>query len=179
MNASQVSMVEYVGQEYSPIQDLEQIAEGICVHALEDAKLKLHPLLRNKELNYLGKRVEFVQAFKHALEFRIAEEVTLRYPEVQAVFQYDESWMESRTSWDGSIHLLVKVPLLSDALALFGNRLDQSLVDYLKRSGWSRFRDIQTMLEIQQVTQDELRRRISYGAMFCAVHSMPVKVWPK
>jgi hypothetical protein len=49
---------------------------------------------------------------------------------------------------------------------------------YLQQLGWSRFGKRQSILEIQQVTPNELRHGVSYGAMFFAVHNVPVKVWP-
>lgn len=159
--------------------DLSQVANKLCETALEDAKAQMHPLLRNTELHRLGQRLEFVKAFKLALEHRVAQWLALRQPDVQAVFRFEESWMESRNSWDGSIHLLVKVPHLSNAIQVTGNALDKSLVKYLRQLGWPRFQKRQTVLEVQQVTIDELRHGISYGAMFCAVYSVPVKVWPQ
>jgi hypothetical protein len=60
-----------------------------------------------------------------------------------------------------------------------GKKLDQSLVKYLKHLGWSRFQKRESILEIQQVTPNELRHGISYGAMFYAVYTVPVKVWPQ
>ena len=62
---------------------------------------------------------------------------------------------------------------------VLGNALDKSLLKYLKQLGWASFQKRQTVLEVQQVTTDELRHGISYGAMFYAVHSVPVKVWPQ
>jgi hypothetical protein len=159
--------------------DLGQVANIICENALQDAKAQLHPLLRNADLPRLGQRVEFVKAFKLALERQIARRLALWQPDVQAVFQFEESWMESRNSWDGSIHLLVKVPRLSDAIKVMGKALDKSLVKYLKQLGWQSFQKRQTVLEVQQVTPDELRHGISYGAMFYAVYSVPVEVWPQ
>ena len=159
-------------------KNIGQVTDKLCERALEDAKLELHPLLRTADIHRLGQRVEFVKAFKLALERRIAQWLALRQPEVQAVFQYDESWMESRSAWDGSIHLLVKVPHLSNTIKVMGNALDRSLVRYLRQLGWNRFQKHQSVLEVQQVTTDEMRRGISYGAMFYAVHSVPVKVWP-
>jgi hypothetical protein len=136
-----------------------------------DAREQIHPLLRNTEPHRLGQRTGFVLALKCALERRIAQAI--------AVFQFDESWMENRTSWDGSIHLPVKVPRLSHLLEQFARSRDQGLVDHLRRSGWSRLRDKQTMLEIQQVTPGELQHCIGYGAMFYAVYGVPVQVWRK
>ena len=159
-------------------QDFGQVANDICENALNDAKEQLHPLVRNAELRHLRKRREFVQAFKPALERRIAHKLAVWQPGVQAVFQFDESWMENRDLWDGSIHLLVKVPRLSNAVKTFGKKLDQNLTACLQQLGWSRFGRRQSILEVQQVTSNELRHGISYGAMFHAVYSAPVKVWP-
>ena len=159
-------------------KDLEQVANNLCKQALDDAKSELHPLIRNVELDRLDRRHEFIQAFKFALEERIAHKLAIWQPYVQAVFRFDESCIENRNSWDGSIHLLVKVPHLSNAIIALSAMLDQCLIKYLRRLGWSRFRKQQSVLEILQVTPSELRHGISYGAMFCAVHSVPVKVWP-
>jgi len=160
-------------------KDWGRVAEEICEKALNDAKTELHPLVRNTELVHLRKRKEFVQAFKLALEQRIAQKLAKWQPGVQAVFKFDESWMDNRESWDGSIHLLVKVPHLSNAIKAFGKKLDQSLTHCLQQLGWSRFQKRQSILEIQQVTPNELRHGISYGAMFHAVYSRPEKIWPK
>ena len=160
------------------LNDFSQAANDLCENALNDAKAQLHPLLRAVELDRLDKRSEFVQAFKSAFEKRIARKVVLWQPGVQAVFKFDESRIVNIRSWDGSVHLLVKVPRLSNAIKAFNKKLDQSLVRHLRQSGWSRFRKRQSILEIQQVTPNELRHGIGYGAMFYAVYTVPVKVWP-
>jgi hypothetical protein len=170
---------ESVEHAVPAVKDFGQAANDICEKALNDAKEQLHPLIRDVELNRLDKRNEFVQAFKLALEHRIARKLASWQPGVQAVFKFDESWMENRDSWDSSIHLLVKVPRLSNVLRALGKKLDQNLVKYLKQLDWSRFHKLQSVLEIQQVTPNELRHGIGYGAMFCAVYSTPVKVWPQ
>jgi hypothetical protein len=158
-------------------RDLGHVASEICQTALTDAKEQLHPLLRNLEPHHLKKRREFVQAFKFALERQIAQKLATWQPSVLAVFKFDESWMEARQAWDGSIHLLVKVPRLSNTLTGLGRKLDQSLTQALQQLGWSRFRARQSVLDVQQVTPNEMRHGVSYGAMFYAVHSVPVKVW--
>lgn len=162
-----------------PAQDFEQVANEICEQALSDAKEQLHPLMRNSELRQLRKRSEFMQAFKLALEKRIAQVLAIWQPNVQAVFKFDEPWTESREAWDGSIHLLVKVPHVSDTINKISKKLDGSLTYCLKQLGWSRFQNHKSLLEIQQVTLNELRHGTSYGAMFYAVYSVPVKVWSR
>jgi hypothetical protein len=163
--------------EHSISKDLERVMNVLCERALNDAREKVHPLLRNNTLDRLEKRSEFVQAFKLALERRLAKKLALWQPGVQAVFKFDGSWLESRAAWDGSVHLLVKVPRLSNAIQVLGSRLDRCLLKYLKGLGWSRFQKKQSFLEVQQVTPNELRHGISYGAMFSAVYSVPVKIW--
>ena len=160
-------------------KEFGQVANDLCQKALNDAKEQLHPLLREADLDRLDRRDEFVQAFKSALELRIARNLAAWLPGVQAIFKFDETPMETWETWDGSIHLLVKVPRLSDTVKALGEKLDGSLVKYLKQLGWSRFRKSQSILEVQQVTPKELRHGIGYGAMFYAVYTAPVKVWPQ
>lgn len=160
-------------------KDFGQIANDLCEKALEDAKEQLHPLLRDAKLDRLDERPEFLKTFKRALEQRIARKLAAWDPGVEAVFQFDETRTENPESWDGSIHLLAKVPRLSDTLRILGRRLDRSLVKYLRQLNWPRFQKRQSILEIQQVTLSELRHGIGYGAMFHAVYTVPVKVWPQ
>src|SRR5215211_1291297 len=119
-------------------QDFGQVANDICEKALSDAREQLHPLMRNTELTHLRKRTEFVEAFKRALEQRIAQRLVAWQPGILAVFQFDDSWAANHASWDGSIHLLVKVHRLSDVIKTLGRKLDRSLTTCLKRLGWSR-----------------------------------------
>jgi hypothetical protein len=163
----------------SAAKDIGQVVNDLCEKALEDAKAQLHPLLRTAAVERLGQRREFLQAFKSALERRIARKLAAWQPTVQAVFKFDETQTEAMESWDGSIHLLVKVPRLSNAVKALGKALDKGLVKRFNQLGWSRFQERQSILEVQQVTSNELRHGVSYGAMFCAVYNAPVKVWPQ
>lgn len=160
------------------VNEIARTADELCEKALNDAKAKLHPLLRTVDVNRLEGRTEFLQSFRSALEQRIAKSLALWQPSVQSVFRFDDTHASHDPSWDGTIHLLVKVPRLSDAIKAFGKSLDKHLLGYLKQLGWSRFQEQSSILEIQQVTLHELRHGVSYGAMFCAVESVPVKVWP-
>lgn len=159
-------------------RDVGKVANDLCEKALNEAKAQLHPLLRNVDVERLDHRTEFLQAFKSALERRIARKMATWQPGVQAVFKFDETRTENIENWDGSIHLLVKVPRLSNSIKMLGKKLDRNLVKYFEQLGWSRFLKHQSILDVQQVTPNELRHGISYGAMFYAVYSVPVKVWP-
>jgi hypothetical protein len=160
-------------------KDIGQVANDLCEEALNEAKAQLHPLLRNVEVKRLDQRTEFLQAFKTALERGIARKLAAWQPAVQAVFKFDETRTETMESWDGAIHLLVKVPRLSNAVKTQEKKLDQGLLKYLKKLGLSCFRTRQSILDVQQVTPNELRHGVGYAAMFCAVYNAPVKVWPQ
>lgn len=179
-----MSDIQYRGlgksTEYDGIdpQVLDQVAKELCERALNEAKQQLHPLIRNVELDRLDRRSEFVQAFQLALERTVARKLAAWQPGVQAIFRYDKTRAAPGSRWDGSIHLLVRVSRLSDAIKTLEQKLDRSLLNRLKQLGWSRFLRKQSVLEIQQVTLNELRHGVGYGAMFCAVYTVPVKVWP-
>ena len=159
-------------------KDFSQVAGEICEKALRDAKTELHPLMSQADLDRLDKRSEFLQTFQSALEKTIARKIAAWQPAVQSVFRFDESHAVHDPSWDGMIHLLVKVPRLSNALKAMGRSLDKYLLENLKRLGWARFHRQQSILDLQQVTENELRHGVSYGAMFYAVDSIPIQVWP-
>jgi hypothetical protein len=72
-----------------PLEELEQVAKELCERALNDAKSRLHPLLQNLELVRLDQRPEFIQAFKCALEQKIAQKMADWYPGIQAIFRFD------------------------------------------------------------------------------------------
>jgi hypothetical protein len=158
--------------------DFFQAANEICEKALNDARRQLHPLLRNVELGRLEQRGEFLQAYKCALEKRIARKLAAWQPDVQAVFHFEERRITDIDNWDGSIHLLVKVARLSNTVEALGKELDHGLVRYLTQVGWQRFGMRQSILDVQQVTMSELRHAVGYGAMFCAVYTAPVQIWP-
>lgn len=163
----------------STVKDVESVANELYEKSLWDAKKQLHPLLHTMEPDALEQRSEFRRAFKSALEQRIARKLAAWQPGIQAIFRFDETWKEKEEAWDSSIHLLAKVPRLSNTLKALGKTLDQSLVKALKQSGWSRFQKRQSILDVQQVTPSELRHGVSYGAMFYAVYTVPSRVWPQ
>jgi hypothetical protein len=158
---------------------LERVADELCRKALIIAKSSVHPLLQQNDLDRLDGRPEFLQAFKSALEEGIARKLALWQPGTQAIFKYEETRLASLENWDGSIHLLVKVPRLSKTVDVLGKTLDRSLLKSLKRLGWTRIQKRQSVLDVQQVTPRELRHGIGYGGMFYAVYMAPARVWPQ
>lgn len=160
---------------------LSQVANDVCEKALTDAKSQLHPLLQQVELERLGQRCDFLQAFKHALEQEIARKIVMWLPGVQAVYKFDAP-MGGRIiegeCWDSTIHLLVLVPQLWNPIRDLGEMLDNNILKQLRRLSWKRFQKSNSIIEIQQVTPNEMRHGVSYGAMFLSLYAAPVQVWP-
>jgi hypothetical protein len=159
-------------------QELEQVAKVLCERALNDAKSQLHPLLQNIEFDRLDQRPEFLKAFKSALEQIIVQKMATWCPSIQAIFRFDVTPTENIEDWDGAIHLLVKVPQLTKEVEAIGKNLDGNLVRCLKKLNWQRLEECQSILDVHQVTANELAHGIGYGAMFHAVYIVPVKIWP-
>ncbi|HEU0292143.1 MAG TPA: hypothetical protein VFR47_05375 [Anaerolineales bacterium] len=68
---------------------LKHIVTELCDKAVVDARAHLHPLLHNEALVKLDSRPEFVQAFKQALEERIALQLVCWQPCIQAVYGFN------------------------------------------------------------------------------------------
>ena len=168
-----------IAREIPVWHDVGQVTAELCGKALNDVKSRLHPLLRDVDLDRLDQRDDFLHAFKSALEKRIAQKLAALQPNIQAIFQFDQRRIIDIQTWDGSVHLLAKVPLLSTSIGTLGKKLDHGLVRYLTRLNWQRFQGSRSILDVQQVTLNELRHSIGYAAMFCAVYTALVRVWPQ
>ena len=158
--------------------ELKQVADDLCKKALSDAKTQLHPLLQQVELERLDQRCEFLQAFKRAMEEEIARKLVIWQPGIQAVYKFDAPLEANRNCWDNTIHLLVMIPRFLNTIKTLGAKLDRNILKQLKCLGWSRFQQSKSVIEVQQVTTMEMRRGLSYGAMFLSLYAAPVKIWP-
>ncbi|GAB4577392.1 MAG: hypothetical protein Fur0022_01230 [Anaerolineales bacterium] len=155
-----------------------QVTEELCEKAVMDAKAQLHPLLHQVDLEKLGQRREFVEAFQHSLEGVVAERIALWLPWVKVVYRFDALRRRSTDDWDNTLHLLILVPQLLPSMNEFGTILDREMLKRLQHLSWSRFQDAKSIVEIQQVTPNELRHGVCYGAMFYSFYTAPTQVWP-
>ena len=143
-----------------------------------NAKAQLHPLLQQVDLEKLGQRREFVQAFKQALERAVAEKIVLWLPSVKVVYKFDSPGETSPEYWDNTVHLLLRVSRLLPSINELGATLNNEVREELKRFSWSRFQSSKSIVEIQQVTDNEIRHGVCYGAMFYSCYTAPSPVWP-
>ena len=104
-----------------------QGAAELCEKALVNAKAQLHPLLQQVDLEKLGQRREFVQAFKQALERAVAEKIVLWLPSVKVVYKFDSPGETSPEYWDNTVHLLLRVSRLLPSINELGAILDNEV----------------------------------------------------
>ncbi|MHB8776608.1 MAG: hypothetical protein ACYC6R_02450 [Anaerolineales bacterium] len=166
--------------DYLPGNALEfrQITDELCDHAQRAATDRLHPLLQRVDLEKLSQRHGFLHTFQQSLEREIAQKIVLWLPCVKVVYRFDASRRNNTEDWDNTIHLLVLVPQLIPMINELGTMLDGELLKSLNRLSWSRFQDSKSIIEIQQVTPEEMRHGICYGAMFFSYYAAPSQVWP-
>lgn len=164
--------------EFEYLCAIKQASNELCEKVLADAKAQLHPLLREVELENLGQRSEFILAFKTALEEELAQKIVLWLPSVKVVYKFDVLRRSNPEKWDNTIHLLLLVPRLLPAVGELGITLDTEILKRLKHFKWSRFQDSKSMIEVQQVTLNEIRHGVCYGAMFFSLYAAPAQVWP-
>jgi len=158
--------------------EFRQMSNDLSDSALRNARERLHPLLHRVDLEKLGHRHDFLEAFKCSLEREIAQKIVLWLPCVKAVYRFDSSRRSITEEWDNTIHLLVLVPRLMPPIKELGPLLDGEILNGLKHLGWSRFQDSKSIIEIQQVTPEEMRHGVCYGAMFSSVYTAPSQIWP-
>lgn len=164
--------------EFEYLYVIRQVSKELCEKVLTDAKTQLHPLLRQADLEKLGQRTEFILVFKNALEKELAQKIVLWLPSVKIVYKFDALHRSNTDDWDNTIHLLLLVPRLLPAISELGITLDNEILKQLKHFRWSRFQDSKSMIEVQQVTPNEIRHGVCYGAMFFSLYAAPSQVWP-
>lgn len=159
--------------------EFRQIVGELCGHAQKVAIGQLHPLLQRVDLEKLGHRYEFLEVFKQTLESEIAQKIVQWLSSVKTVYRFDASRKNRLEEWDNTIHLLVLVPQLVPSIKELGAILDDTFLTALKHLAWSRFQDSKSVIEIQQVTPEEIRHGVCYGAMFFSYYAAPSQVWPE
>ena len=163
------------------IQDQNRVKEGVkelCEKALACAKNELHPLLQHADLDRLDQRADFLQAFRKAIEIEMAQKITLWVPCTKIVYRFDTTYSSRVEKWDNIIHLLLVVPQILPSLNNFGKKFDYEMVQHLTALGWTRFQYSKTVVEILQVTLNEIHHGVSYGGMFFSANSVPAQIWP-
>lgn len=168
----------------APITQLDEAAETIRNDALEQTRNRLAPYERGLELETLLQRPSFVEQFKHQMALSVAQVIAAHDPQVQAIYIYDpelaqESEIEAERLPEPTIHLLVLVRAPSAALNAFTQALDRALTAGLKAlpTAWLVERD--SVLDVNLVTERDVRQGAGLARWLTAVFTPPVKIWSR
>ena len=164
-----------------PMPDL---AEQLRSDALAHARQKMALAQREEDLKTLLALPAFLDAFVHALASGIAAALAENDQFVQAVYTFDPSLNPDSESGDdlpvsGTVHLLVRVTKPSAALDAFIASLDQALTAQLRELPSTKFAQRTSVLDINLLTEEDVRLGAGYAALLSSVFAPPIKVWQR
>jgi hypothetical protein len=160
---------------------LPELAETLRDDALGQAREKISPLQRGSDLGNLLDTPAFLDAFKYELASGVARALSENDKSVQAVYTYDPSTNPDSESGEdlpmtATVHLLVRVVKSSAALEAFIATLDRELTAKLKSLPSDRFARLESVLDVNMVTEQQVRMRAGYAALLSSVFAPPIKL---
>jgi hypothetical protein len=164
-----------------PVQDL---GEQLVGDAIALARQKMALSRRGEDLATLLGMPAFLNAFVHALGCRVAEALAENDQFVQQVYTYDPSLNPDSESGDelpatGTVHLLVQVAKPSAALEALIVSLDKELTAKLRALPSTRFAERASVLDVNLLTEEDVRLGTGYAVMLSSVFAPPLKVWQR
>ncbi len=168
----------------SKVLPLPELAETLRDEALGQAQQKLSPLQRGSDLGKLLETLAFLDAFKYGLASGVARALSENDKSVQAVYTYDPSTNPDSESGEdlpmtATVHLLVRVVKSSAALEAFIATLDRELTVKLKSLPSDKFARLESVLDVNLVTEQQVRLRAGYAALLSSVFAPPIKLWQR
>ena len=105
-------------------------------------------------------------------------------PNVQAIYAYDpstnaDSETEEEITPDATVHLLVQVTMPSAALQAFIASLDRALLASLKDLPSPRFAQRESVLNVNLITEDDIRHGANFAGLLSGVFAPPLKIWQR
>ncbi len=163
---------------------LPELAETLKEDALERARQKLLPSRRGSDLRTLLETPAFLDAFKHGLASGVAKALSENDKAVQAVYIYDPSTNPDSESgvdlpMSATVHLLVRVVKTSAALEAFTATLDRALTAELRDLPSDRFTRLESVLDVNLVTDQQVRLGVGYAVLFSSLFAPPIKLWQR
>ena len=164
--------------------DVAQVAEMIREDALALARKKLLPIQRSLETAILLQRSDFFENFKYGLTVGVAEALAANDQHLQAIYAYDPSANPDSESGEAmpleaTIHLVALATASSAALEAYIAALDRALTESLKKFSSPRFALRESILDVNVITEKEVRLGLGYAALLSAVFAPPLKLWER
>jgi hypothetical protein len=164
-----------------PVQDR---AERLTGDAVAQARQRMALCQRDEDLKTLLGVPAFLNAFVHALGCGVAQALAENDQFVQAVYTYDPSLNPDSESGDelpasGTVHLLVRIAKPSAALEAFIASLDKALTAKLRELPSNTFAQRTFVLDVNFLTEDDVRLGAGFAAMLSSVFAPPIKIWQR
>jgi hypothetical protein len=166
------------------VTQLDEAAETIRDDALALARTRLGLVERDLPLNELLQRPDFVGHFTYALTNAVAQALAAHDQRVMEIYTFDLSANpapeggEPETP-DNTVHLLALVTAPSAALQAFVAALDRALTASLRELAAGPFASRESVLDVNLITEADVRLGLSLAGMLSAVFAPPIKVWQR
>lgn len=176
---------EKAAEERMPgVSSLDETAETIRDDALALVKQRLHIIQRDANLESLFRHPDFFDRFKDGLAAGVAKALAANDQRVLVIYTYDPLANPDKESGeemplDATVHLLVLVATPSAALSAFVASLDRALTASLKSLPSPLFVQRESVLDVNLITEKDVRLGLGYAALLSSLFVPPIKVWAR
>jgi hypothetical protein len=153
------------------IWHLSEVAETVCLEAVNLVRQRLPELRSIAHLETLVRRPDFAGPFKCGLAVCLGKVLGANDSRVRAVFHYDHA--------DTELHLLVLVSEPTAALTAFLAALDRAMAIELRNLHVPEFAAGQRALDVHLITPKDVRLGLGDAALLSAVQAAPIRVWTR
>lgn len=162
---------------------LEDAAEAIRDNAIAEAQKKLGVSQSDLSLEHLlNTHPAFFGYFKSGMAMEVAEVLATNDKNVQAIYVHDPDWnpfvADVNTTPDATVYLLVKVDATA-ALEAFIDSLDRALTAALRELPSPLFSHREFILDVQLISEEDIRLRRGYGVLITSVFAPALKIWER
>ncbi len=166
------------------ISHLEEIAGAIRDEALALARNKLGVFQQSADLKPLLDQPNFLNYFMYGLATSVAKALAANDQHVLAIYTFEPTASSDSEAGvelpsNTTVHLLVLVTRPSAALEAFVGSLDRTLTARLKELPSSSFSQRESVLDMNLVTEKDVRPGLGYAGLLSAVFAPPIKVWQR
>ena len=179
-----VSPTKIAGARSPEAVSVQQLADSIRDEALTLAQDKYAVFQRGSDLASLLRHPDFFDKFKYGLAVGVTDALAANDQHVLAVYVYDPSANPDSESGDdlpleATLHLLALVQTPSAALSAFVVSLDQALTASLKALPSALFAQRESVLDVNLITEKDVRLGVGYAALLSSLFAPPIKVWAR
>lgn len=163
--------------------EMVDVAEKIRDYALDFAKMKLPPVKQDQGLEALFMDRNFFCDFKHGLVEGVCQTICDYDGKVIESYCFDpdanpDCQSGEEIPLDGNINIILVVVSKTAGLDALIISLDRGLTKVLKELPISNLASYDSVLNIIQVTQEDVEKRKGYAALISSTYVRALKVWP-